>query len=142
MENIKSTLLGRIIYGKVMGFIFGALLATYGHIYAHWEIDFSVGLIIFYVLLGALVAFAGTMTRHPIFGFKTPFYVRGILIGLMMHLMLIFLAKTEITDLVQSICNGYFQNPYWLLIDGSLIGLIIDVVCTQKIGEGNLVFIK
>ena len=104
------------------------------------SLEFRWGLLLFYTFFGVFVGFFGLLDKHPLLDFKMPFWFRGILMGVFMHLLLILLAYDQMNafmamDMVQSM--GLI-SPYWALIDGAILGFLMDFVATKHAGEGNL----
>lgn len=135
----EKSILARIIYGKSLGFIIGILVVGYMYLSANkaFSPELAGGIIIFYIIMGALIAFTGIITNYPIVNIKITYVLRGLIIGFFMHLMLIFLNPESITQIVASIGIDFFQSPYWILIDGSILGIIIDGITTKYAGEGK-----
>ncbi len=83
------------------------------------------------MLLGLLVALGGVVTTYPLFNFKIPAFLRGAKLGL-------------IASLPMALGALMGPNPemahksFWIiLIFGTVIGLIIDVILTKLYGEGK-----
>lgn len=134
----KHSVLARLMYGKTTGLIIGLAVCTY----VIWmnvlkNAYFGFGMILFYTLLGALIAQAGTMTKHPTLNFKMSWWLRGGILGLVSHLMLVFVSNHEITRLVETFACGSFESPFWILLDGVIIGMFIDWITTKFAGEGE-----
>lgn len=78
--------------------------------------------------IGFAVGLAGFMTTHPLFGFKIPVFLRGIMIGILISLSMAFGA----------IIGSEETSVFWLiLIAGAIIGMIIDLIVTKIAGQGK-----
>ncbi len=138
--NMKHSLLNRIVIGKIFGFVVGGLafflLPVFGYAI---ETQFGIGLWLFYIILGVLTAFMGLMSHHPILRFPMPFWFRGAIIGFLMHLMLVLLAYEEMTAIITVLGDIVgIQSPYWILIDGTILGILMGWIETKFGGEGDL----
>lgn len=137
---MKHSIVNRVIIAKVIGFVAGLLCvfimpmmgSTLG-------IHFSIGIVLFMILMGALVGFMGIVDRHPIFKFKMPFWLRGIVVGAFMYLILILLSYDQIAVMLSQMdfMGMEFKSPYWSLIDGAILGLIMEWAATKYAGEGS-----
>jgi hypothetical protein len=137
--KIKHSIMNRVIIGKSIGFIVGALsFFILPMIGVPLDIYFGLGLWLFYIMLGVLIAFFGVMDHHPMLKFKMPWWFRGIFMGLTMHLMLILLAFGELTFIMDKMHTFGFNSPWWMLLDGVLLGLIMSYAETKLAGEGKL----
>lgn len=139
--KIKKSITNRVIIGKTIGFLIGALVLSLSLYLGYTEnIQFLVGLWLFYILMGAFTGLFGIYTEHPVLKFKLPFYIRGPLIGIIMHLMLVLLAYEELSLMIANMnCN---ISPFWALIDGAILGLIMGYIETKYAGEGKKLPIK
>lgn len=136
---MKHSVMNRIIIGKTIGFVAGLLVfLILPFLGVELDFKFGLGLIVFYVVLGVLTAFMGTMDHHPLFKFPMPWWLRGLLMGLTMHLMLVLLAYEQIAVIVQSMDMLGMTSPWWALIDGTILGLIMAYAETKWAGEGKL----
>jgi len=136
---MKHSITNRIIIGKTIGFIAGLLVFLLLPLFGvSIDLRFGIGLVVFYTLLGVLTAFMGVMDHHPIFKFKMPFWFRGILTGLVMHLMLVLLAYDQLAVLVQEMNIFGMISPWWTLIDGAILGLLMGWAETKFAGEGKI----
>ncbi|MFA6458614.1 MAG: hypothetical protein WCV72_04495 [Patescibacteria group bacterium] len=81
-------------------------------------------------LIGLVIGFAGAFTRHPVFGFRCPAFLRGIVLGAVVSLALAFGA------LITPIENA--AQIFWLTVGvGAFYGLVIDLLATKVGGEGK-----
>lgn len=137
--NMKHSVMNRIIIGKTMGFVAGLLVFLLLPVLGvTLDLKFGLGLIVFYVVLGVLTAFMGTMDHHPIFKFPLPWWLRGLLMGLTMHVMLVLLAYDQIGAIAQSLNLFGMVSPWWALLDGAILGVLMAFVETKWAGEGKL----
>ena len=123
--RLKHSIMNRIIIGKSIGFVVGALVFfILPLIGVPLDIYFGLGLWLFYILLGVLIAFFGVMDHHPLLKFPMPWWFRGIFMGLTMHLMLVLLAHGELTFIIDKMHTFGLKSPWWTLVDGVILGLL------------------
>jgi hypothetical protein len=135
----QHSVTGRIVVGKSIGLIIGFLVMLFLPTFNMPMISyFSVGTLLFFVLMGAVIGFMGQYDRHPAFNFKMPWYVRGPLVGMFFLLMYILFTYDELSFIMESALVSWmgFESPFWALIDGAVIGGIMGFVETKAAGEG------
>ncbi len=131
---------GRIFIGLVsilfLSLIGWALTQIY---YLPFGAFFGLGTILLFVLMGLTLGLVGIFDRHPIFGFKMHWWIRGPVVGFLFTLAYILLSYDSIVALLQSPLLSWmgFYSPFWVLIDGTLIGLLIGWAETHFAGEGS-----
>lgn len=81
--------------------------------------------------IGLVVGVVGVFTKHPIFGFRTPPYLRGAMFGALVSIQLgagVFLSP---------VAGPYSQMTlFWLtILVGAVYGSIIDMIATKAGGE-------
>ena len=67
-----------------------------------------------------------------------PWYFRGALIGGWMNLLLVLFAYDQFVQLTDSWNQAYglYISPYWLILEGVIIGMGLDYLLTRWFGEG------
>jgi len=136
---MKHSVFNRIIIGKSIGFVVGGLVFFLLPVFGiALEVKFGLGLWLFYIMMGAITALMGIMDHHPMLKFKMPFWIRGTIVGLSMHLMLVLLAYDQMAALVIAMDFMGMQAPWWCLIDGAILGLFMGWAETKFAGEGNI----
>jgi len=135
----KQSVAGRVVIGMTIGFIVGImfilLLPTVG--FDLWDM-IGMGALIMFVLMGAMIAFVGQFDRHPLFDFKMKWWMIGSAFGALFMLMFILLTYTEVETMMQSSLISWtgLTSPFWALIDGVIIGLIMSFAETKIAGKG------
>lgn len=136
---MKSSISNRIIVGKSLGFVLGGLAFFFlTRLNIPISTEFMLGLWFFYIILGAVIGLMGSMTHHPIFKFRMRAGFRGAIMGMVMHLMLVLLAFDQISQIAVSINIFNMHCPYWALLDGVIIGCVMDLIVTKYAGEGEI----
>ena len=136
-----KSLLKRVAIGKTMGFMFGLIgLLSIPYFLPEEGWHFRIGIMFWYMLLGVMVGFMGTWAKHPVLNFRMHPVFRGALIGGFLNLTLVLIAYEKFELIISSMQNtgGFqFQSPYCFIIEGIILGIIIDLVATKYAGEGN-----
>ncbi len=136
---MKHTITNRILIGKIIGIIVGlsfffvALLLK-----APLDLRLGVGLVLFYAFMGVVIAFMGMFERHPVLNFKMPWWFHGIVVGAIMHLMLVLLCYNQLIVIIKQMDIWGLVSPWWILIDGAILGLVMSFFQTKFAGEGML----
>jgi hypothetical protein len=88
-----------------------------------------------YLTMGVLVALTGVFDLHPFLAFRTPWWVRGPIIGAWMNFVLAcFLYET--LEQVLSALDLAQLSPFVLVFESALVGGLIGYVATKVGGEG------
>ena len=136
----KNTyLIKRIGTAKVMGLIVGlAAFLLVPRVWPEQSMWLRVGLLLWYTTFGAFIGVLGMFDEHPLFKFRLPFWFRGIVFGSWLNLVLAFLMHDKLAVLIPRI-GGIFsgmESPFWIVLEGAIVGLLIDAVATKFAGEG------
>jgi hypothetical protein len=100
---------------------------------------FGLGTLLLFVFMGMVTAFVGQFDRHPIFHFKISWCLRGIVIGIGFMLMYVLLTYPTLEIMMRSSIIAWtgMTSPFWVLIDGFFIGLLMSYLETKIAGEGS-----
>lgn len=131
---------GRILIGKIIGLIVGLLcLALLPGIGFPVFSVFGLGTLVMFMLMGTMIGFIGQFDRHPLFDFRMPWYFRGAMVGAAFMLMFILLSYGPLMVVMQSSLVSWtgLSSPFWALIDGVVIGMIMAYTETKIAGEGK-----
>ena len=135
----QKLLVYRVGLGKIIGLSFGLIgYFTLPLLVAEPSMLFQVGIVLWYTTLGAIVGLVGIFAHHPILKISFPWWVRGFLVGAWMNLVLTFLAYSEISDITIATTSqfSFYVSPFWMVLEGGLIGLLIDYITTRCFGDG------
>ncbi len=136
----KQSVTGRIVVGKLIGLVIGifclAVLPTFGFPVVSY---FGLGTIIMFMMMGVMIGFVGQYDQHPLFDFKMSWPLRGAAVGFGFMLMYVLLSYNDISVVMQSSVVSWMglESPFWALLDGVVIGMIMGYVETKFAGEGE-----
>lgn len=134
-----ASLITRIVVGKGVGFAFGlAGLIVLPYVAGLTDWRLRLGVLFWYTTMGALVALAGVFARHPILKLEFPWWFRGPALGGWMNFVLSLIAYDTLEAVMIGVfgAGGLLESPYWIVLEGAMIGLIIDLCATKMGGEG------
>ncbi len=137
LEKPSMTL--RIAIGKTIGFAFGlAGFLLLPQMLPGVDPLIRWGILLWYTTLGAIIAVFGVYTWHPVLRVPLPWWVRAPLIGGWMNFVLAFFAYGVMSDLLKAMFgdSGFLQSPFWFVLEGALVGLVIGYFATRFGGEG------
>ncbi len=146
MKN--KTLTNRLILGTLLGVMFGVMCftgfssnpdmpveMTKWQLWS-WSNAMMWGTISNRMLLGVVVALAGFITRCPVFGFRISVWLRGMKIGFLVSLPM---AVGALMNENPQAAQGSFLI---VLMAGIIIGMIIDLIITKFVGDGDALCAK
>lgn len=131
---------GRVAIGKIIGLVVGliVMLALPAFDMPIFSM-FGLGTLLMFVFMGVVTGFIGLYDRHPIFSFKMPWWLSGGIVGFMFMLMYILLTY-EVFEVIMS--SAYvswmgLESPFWALLDGVTIGMLMGFCETKFAGKGK-----
>ena len=97
------------------------------------------GILFWYTTVGAFIGMFGVITWHPILKLPLPWWVRSSCIGAWMNFVLVFFAYDIMkATMVHTFgANGALTSPFWFVLEGAIIGLIMGYCATRFGGEGE-----
>jgi len=137
--DTNSYILKRIGSAKIVGMVVG--LIGFVMIPYFWPGEgmwLRVGILMWYTTVGAVIGILGLIDHHPLFKFRLTFWFRGPVVGIWFNLVLAFLMYDKLSLLMQQLegAFGGITSPFWIVAEGAVVGLIIDMVATKFAGEG------
>jgi len=136
----KPSLITRIAISKIAGLGFGLLgFVLLPVIWPEASMLLRVGILFWYITLGAIIGIFGVLIEHPVIKLPLPWWARGPLLGAWMNLVLACFAYDDIQAVMIAMCgeNSMLYSPFWIILEGAIIGLIIDYFATRFGGEGK-----
>lgn len=137
----KKSVTRRVLIGVLIGLIVSVIYILVFKFQGGYDVfsRLSFGTILIFVIMGALTGFAGMYTKHPVFGFKLTWYIRGAFIGTLVALAFIFLSYEEFKSVIESPLISWtgIESPFWALIDGAFVGMFMGYMETKMVGEGK-----
>lgn len=130
----------RITIGKGIGLIVGLLgfiILTYyvsdPNGFLRW------GFLFWYITFGAIIGVFGIYTEHPVLKFPMPWWIRAPLLGGWLNLVLTLIAYETLANIMRQMFgpDGVLNSPFWFVLEGAIIGLIIGYIATRYGGEGT-----
>ncbi len=136
----NPSLITRIAIGKGIGFIIGLIGLISLPFFlpdASWLLRW--GFLLWYTTVGAVIGVFGVFTWHPILKIPMPWWFRSTVIGAWMNFVLTFFANNDMEAImVHSFgSNGVLSSPFWFVLEGAIVGIIIGCFATLFGGEGK-----
>ncbi|MFT5138773.1 MAG: hypothetical protein ACI9H8_000710 [Lysobacterales bacterium] len=136
----NPSLITRIAIGKGVGFLFG-LLGLFFLPYFFGETDLMIrwGFVFWYTTVGAFIGVFGVFTWHPILKLPMPWWFRSVWIGAWMNFVLTLFIYDRLQGYMTAYFgeNGFISSPFWFVLEGALVGLLIGFLATRFGGEGK-----
>ena len=136
---------GRVAIGKTIGFFVGLMVMLFLPAFDMPIFGmFGLGTLLMFMLMGVMTGFMGMYDRHPAVSFKMPWWVSGGVVGFSFMLMYILFTYNSLEIIMQSAYVSWmgFESPFWALLDGASIGMIMGFVETKLAGEGEKLPLK
>lgn len=136
----KPSLFTRIAVGKILGFLIGLcgfiLLPVVTPDTApmlRW------GVLCWYTTFGAIIGVFGVLNWHPVLKLPMPWWFRDPLIGAWMNFVLTLIAYNQLQGVVIALFgeDSLFNSPFWFVLEGALVGLVIGYFAKRFGGEGK-----
>lgn len=134
-----SYLLKRVGIAKAMGLAVGLLgFFMVPVVWPGESMWLRAGVLLWYTTFGALIGVFGLFDYHPLLRFRMPFWFRGLFFGAWFNFTLTVLMHDKFAVLLAEAGGvlANFDSPFWIVAEGSVVGLLIDGVTTYVAGEG------
>jgi len=136
----NPSLMTRIAIGKTVGFAFGLLgFFLLPHLFGETDWMIRWGFVFWYSTIGAFIGVFGVFTWHPILKLPMPWWFRSAWIGAWMNfvLTLFIYGRMQAYMITMFGENGTLSSPFWFVLEGALVGLLIGYLATKFGGEGK-----
>lgn len=135
----NPSLVTRIAVGKSVGFaigLVGFLTLPYFSPDAGWLLRW--GILFWYATVGGIIGMFGVYTTHPVLKLPMPWWVRATALGAWMNFVLVFFAYEQMQAMLESTfgVESWLTSPFWFVLEGALVGLVIGYLATRIGGEG------
>jgi len=133
--------MGRVAIGKTIGLIVGLIVMLVLPLFGYPGFGSTgFGILLMFILMGAMIGFLGQYDRHPVFDFKMSWWMRGGLVGISFMFMFVLLSYDSLEIVMKSTLISWtgLSSPFWALIDGVIVGMIMGFCETKMAGEGEL----
>lgn len=136
----NPSLMTRIAIGKGIGFIVGLAGLIFLPSFmpeASWMLRF--GILFWYITVGAFIGVFGVMTYHPVLRLPMPWWFRSTLIGAWMNFVLTLFVYDNFKLIMEQTFgpDGAISSPFWFVLEGAIIGMIMGFFATRFGGEGK-----
>lgn len=137
----KPSLTLRIGIGKMVGLVIGLAGLVALPLFApeaSWMLRW--GIVFWYTTLGAIIGVFGVFTEHPVLHIPFPWWVRAPFLGAWMNFVLTLFAYDQLQSIMISMfgtTDGVITSPFWFVLEGAIVGLIIGFAATRLGGEGS-----
>jgi hypothetical protein len=135
----NPSLVTRIAIGKAIGLALGLIGLIVMPIF--WP-DSSwmerLAFLFWYTTLGAFVGLVGVFNWHPILRLPMPWWFRSTVVGAWMNFVLTLFIYDRLEVMMLQLMgeDGLFLSPFWFVVEGAIVGLLIGYVATRYGGEG------
>ena len=135
----KPSLMTRIAVGKLVGFVIGLIgfvLLPFVWPESGWLLRW--GILLWYTTVGAIIGLFGVIDFHPILKMRLDWWMRGPWVGAWMNFVLTFFAYDQMHAFLVSFFgkSSALTSPFWFVLEGAIVGLIIAFFSTRFGGEG------
>lgn len=135
----KPSMIMRIAVGKTMGLAVGVMgFVLIPYIMPEVGTMFRWAMLLWYTTFGAIIAVYGVFTYHPVLKLPMPWWFRAPIVGAWLNFVLTLFIHGELTAFMTAMfgADGALASPFWFVLEGALIGLLIGYLCTRFGGEG------
>ena len=135
----NPSLVTRIAIGKLIGFVVGLVgLVVLPMLWPDSGWMERLAFLFWYTTVGAFIGMAGVFTWHPVLRLPMPWWFRSSMIGAWMNFVLTLFIYDRLAQMMLSLSgpDGMFLSPYWFVLEGALVGLVMGYFATRFGGEG------
>ena len=136
----ENKLLMRIGIGKGLGLLVGAIgFVSLPMFMTDVSMMLKLGVLFWYITFGAIVGVFGVFSYHPVLKIPFPWWIRGAVLGAWLNFVITLFAYEQFGLIVAAMLGEYtvYLSPFWMVVEGAIIGLIFDYCLTRWFGEGH-----
>jgi hypothetical protein len=135
----NPSLVTRVAIGKAIGFALGLIgLIVIPLLWpdSSWMERFAF--LFWYTTLGAFVGLVGVFNWHPILRLPMPWWFRSTVVGAWMNFVLTLFIYDRLEVMMLQLMGegGLFLSPFWFVVEGAIVGMLIGYIATRFGGEG------
>ncbi len=135
---MNEKLMQRSYFAKGIGGLIGLFVLIFlPYMWPDVTMHMRIGLLVGFALMGGTIAVSGIFTQIPMFNIKLTAAARGALLGGSFALVFVLVSFDSLVTYMQTATIFAGLSPYWMIIDGLIIGAILDIIATKKVGEGK-----
>ena len=135
----NPSLITRIGIAKGAGLAFG-LIGFFLLPYYMPDVSLFIrwGVLLWYTTFGAIIGVFGVITWHPVLKLPMPWWFRAPLVGGWLNFVLVFFTFEKLENFMLAVFGeqGLLMSPFWVVLEGAVIGLVIGYLATRFGGEG------
>ncbi|WP_339861953.1 hypothetical protein [Paremcibacter congregatus] len=135
------SLLTRFMIGTGIGFLLG-VVGFFWMPYVMPAADMMVqfGVLFWYTTLGFVIALVGVFNWKAVVKFSVPWWLRAPVTGAWLNFVLTLLTYNTMQNLLMSTyaLGDTFTSPFWFVVEGAVVGLIIGFFATRYGGEKRI----
>jgi hypothetical protein len=135
----NPSLITRIAVGKLVGMVLGLVgLMTIPYLWPDLGWMERIGFLLWYTTVGGVIGMFGVMNWHPILRMPLPWWFRSTLVGAWMNFVLTLFIYDVLSVMLVDLLGAEspFRSPFWFVVEGAIVGLIIGYFVTWLGGEG------
>lgn len=136
----NPSLVTRIGIGKAVGLVIGLVgFFTLPYFWPEAGLMLRWGVLLWYTTMGAIIGVFGVFTQHPVLHLPMPWWFRAPVMGAWLNFVLVFFAYGQMQTLLTVMfgAGGVLTSPFWFVLEGAVVGLIIGFLATRFGGEGK-----
>lgn len=133
-----TPLMSRTAIAKTLGFVAG-LIGFFGtrNVAPTADPMLAWAILFLFLTIGGLIGVIGTVRRIPLFEFNFSPLLRGGFMGGWVTLVCVFFGFNMLSDAFKTIAYlpTFMQSPWWFILDGVIVGAVIDVIASRLIKD-------
>ena len=135
----NPSLVTRIGVGKVLGLAIGLVgFISLPFFAPDADLQLRWGILLWYTTLGAIIGMFGVFDAHPVLRLPLPWWIRAPFLGAWMNFVVTLFAYDSFRAVTIAAfgAGSLLQSPYWFVIEGAVVGILIGYFTTRLGGEG------
>lgn len=137
----NPSLITRIGLGKAIGFLVGLCgFISLPYFWPEGDALIRWGVLLWYTTMGAIIGVFGVFTRHPVLHLPMPWWFRAPILGAWLNFVLVFFAYEPMEAMLTAMfgTGSALTSPFWFVLEGAVVGLVIGFFATRFGGEGKV----